>query len=119
MPLSDAHTLVDGIETEFKKKFGCGVTIHIDPVDIDDEETTELFGAVKKAVKGIDDGLSIHDFRVVKNPAGNTLIFDLTVPYKFRLSDRQIREMTLSGINAIDKNAVPIVSIERQLAELD
>lgn len=119
MPLSDAHTLVDGIETEFKKKFGCGVTIHIDPVDIDDEETAELFRAVKKAVKGIDDGLSIHDFRVVKNPAGNTLIFDLTVPYKFRLSDRQIREMTLSGINAIDKNAVPIVSIERQLAELD
>lgn len=119
MPLSDAHTLVDGIETEFKKKFGCGVTIHIDPVDIDDEETTELFGAVKKVVKGIDEGLSIHDFRVVKNHAGNTLIFDLAVPYKFRLSDRQIREMTLSGINAIDKNAVPIVSIERQLAELD
>ncbi len=119
MPLSDAHTLVDGIETEFKKKFGCGVTIHIDPVDIDDEETTELFGAVKKVVKGIDEGLSIHDFRVVKNHAGNTLIFDLAVPYKFRLSDRQIREMTVGGINAIDKNAVPIVSIERQLAELD
>lgn len=119
MPLSDAHTLVDGIETEFKKKFGCGVTIHIDPVDIDDEETTELFGAVKKVVKGIDEGLSIHDFRVVKNHAGNTLIFDLAVPYKFRLSDRQIREMTVGGINAIDKNAVAIVSIERQLAELD
>lgn len=119
MPLSDAHTLVDGIETEFKKNFGCGVTIHIDPVDIDDEETTELFGAVKKVVKGIDEGLSIHDFRVVKNHAGNTLIFDLAVPYKFRLSDRQIREMTVGGINAIDKNAVPIVSIERQLAELD
>lgn len=119
MPLSDAHTLVDGIETEFKKKFGCGVTIHIDPVDIDDEETTELFGAVKKVVKGIDEGLSIHDFRVVKNHAGNTLIFDLAVPYKFRLSDRQIREMTVGGINAIDKNAVLIVSIERQLAELD
>ncbi len=119
MPLSDAHTLVDGIETEFKKKFGCGVTIHIDPVDIDDEETTELLGAVKKVVKGIDEGLSIHDFRVVKNHAGNTLIFDLAVPYKFRLSDRQIREMTVGGINAIDKNAVPIVSIERQLAELD
>jgi hypothetical protein len=56
---------------------------------------------------------------VVKNHAGNTLIFDLAVPYKFRLSDRQIREMTVGGINAIDKNAVPIVSIERQLAELD
>ena len=119
MPLSDAHTLVDGIETEFKEKFGCGVTIHIDPVDIDDEETAELFRAVKKAVKEIDEGLSIHDFRVVKNPAGNTLIFDLAAPYKFRLSDRQIREMTVSGISALDKKAVPIINIERQLAELD
>ncbi len=119
MPLSDAHTLVDGIETEFKEKFGCGVTIHIDPVDIDDEETSELFRSVKEAVKEIDGCLSIHDFRVVKNPAGNSLIFDLAVPYKFRLSDRQIREMTVNGIKAFDEKAVPIINIERQLAELD
>lgn len=119
MPLTDAHALIDKIENDFKEKFGCGVTIHIDPVDIDDEETMFLYGKVKEAVKAIDPGLSIHDFRVVKNPAGNTLIFDLAAPYKFRLSDKQIRELAVNGIKTFDGRAVPIINIERQLAELD
>ena len=119
MPLSDAHSLIDEIEKNLKEKFGCGITIHIDPVDIDDEETMKLYTDVTKAVKKIDECLSIHDFRVVKNPVGNTLIFDLTVPYKFKFSDRQIKEMAVNGIKEIDKKAVPIISVERQLAELD
>lgn len=119
MPLSDAHTLIDRIETDLKENFGCGVTIHIDPVDIDDEETTELYGRTKAAVKQIDEGLSIHDFRVVKNPAGNTLIFDLAVPYKFKFSDNRIRELAVNGIRSFDEKANPVINIERQLAELD
>ena len=119
MPLSDAHTLIDKIETVFKEKFGCGVTIHIDPVDIDDEETMYFYEKVKEAVDNIDSSLSIHDFRIVKNPAGNTFIFDLAAPYKFRLSDKQIKELALSRIKDLDEKAVPIINIERQLAELD
>lgn len=118
-PLSEAHALIDEIEKELKEKFGCGVTIHIDPEDINDRETMELYAGVTEAVKKIDEGLSIHDFRVIKNSAGNSLIFDLAVPYKFRFSDRQIKEMTVKLIKEIDERAVPIISVERQLAELD
>lgn len=118
-PLSEAHALIDEIEKELKEKFGCGVTIHIDPEDIDDGETTELYAGVTEAVKKIDESLSIHDFRVIKNPEGNSLIFDLAVPYKFRFSDRQIKEMAEKLIKEIDERAVPIISVERQLAELD
>lgn len=119
MPLSDAHSLVDETEKELKEKFGCGVTIHIDPVDIDDEETAELYTGVAEAVKKIDPSFSIHDFRVVKNPAGNNLIFDLTVPYRFKYSDRQIREMTVNAVKEIDSRAAAVINVERQLAELD
>lgn len=119
MPLTDAHALIDKIETDLKEKFGCGVTIHIDPVDIDDKETMHLYEKVRKIVKEIDEGLSVHDFRVVKSSAGNTVIFDLSAPYKFRLSDKQIRELTVNGIKAYDRKAVPVINIERQLAELD
>lgn len=117
--LSEAHTLIDGIEKELKGRFKCGVTIHIDPVDIDDEETVRLKEMVCGVVKSIDECLSIHDFRVVKNPAGSSLIFDLAVPYKFRLSDMQIRETAVTGIRKIEKNATVVVSVERQLSELD
>ena len=117
--LSDAHSLIDKIEKQLKDKFSCGVTIHIDPVDVDDEETKRLKKIVLKAVKSIDECLSIHDFRVVKNGTGNTVFFDLAVPYKFRFSDMQIREMTLSGITESDKAMTAVISVERQLSELD
>jgi len=117
--LSESHTLIDKIEKDFKSKFDCVVTIHIDPVDIEDEETVRLREQVKNIVKNIDECLSIHDFRIVKNPAGHSLIFDLAVPYKFRLSDIQIREMTLTEIRTLDKNATAVINVERQLAELD
>lgn len=117
--LSEAHTLIDRIEKELKNKFNCGVTIHIDPVDIDDEDTLRLRDTACRVVNGIDECLSIHDFRVVKNPAGSSLIFDLAVPYKFRLSDMQIRDMTVSGIREAEGAVTVVVSVERQLSELD
>lgn len=117
--LSEAHTLIDRIEKAIKDRFSCGVTIHIDPVDIGDGETLRLREAVCGVVKRIDEGLSIHDFRVVKNPAGSSLIFDLAVPYSFRLSDMQIRDTVVRGVGEIEKEAAVIVSVERQLAELD
>lgn len=117
--LSEAHTLIDRIEKELKNKFNCGVTIHIDPVDIDDEETARLRETACGVVKSIDECLSIHDFRVVKNAAGISLIFDLAVPYKFRLSDMQIRDMTVSGIREAEGAVTVVVSVERQLSELD
>lgn len=119
MSLSDAHTLIDKIEKELKDRFNCGVTIHIDPVDIDDEETLRLREAACGVVKGIDESLSIHDFRVVRNAVGSSLIFDLAVPYKFRLSDIQIKEMTVSGIMKTSRAAQVVVNVERQLSELD
>lgn len=117
--LSEAHALIDRIEKELTNKFSCGVTIHIDPVDIDDEDTVRLRDTACSVVKSIDECLSIHDFRVVKNPAGSSLIFDLSVPYKFRLSDMQIRDMTVSGIREAEGAVTVVVSVERQLSELD
>lgn len=117
--ISEAHTLVDKIEKDMKEKFNCVVTIHIDPVDIDDEETVQLREAVCSIAKEIDSSLSVHDFRVVKNPLGSSLIFDLAVPYGFRISDIQLRDMMVKSIAEIDGSAAVIVEVERQLAELD
>ncbi len=119
MGLKEAHQLIDKIEGDFKEKFGSFVTIHIDPVDIDDEETARLCDSVKKAVKDIDGSLSLHDFRVLKNPGGNSVIFDLILPYGFKYSDAQIRSMVTSAIHQIDEKADVIIHLENGMSELD
>lgn len=119
MGLCEAHELVDKIERDFKDKFNCLVTIHIDPVDIDDEETVMLLERVRKIVGDIDGELSLHDFRVRKKSTGRYVIFDLSVPYKFRYSDAQVKDMIISAVKDTEKDIEVVIHAERQLSELD
>lgn len=119
MSLPLAHELIDRIEEDFKEKFGCFVTIHIDPVDIEDGETVSLCEQVKDIVKNIDPALSIHDFRVLKGSSGRSVIFDLALPYSYKLSDIQVKDMVISEIKASCNVSEVIVCAERQLSELD
>lgn len=119
MELTEAHRLIDIIEKDFKEKFNCTVTIHIDPVDLNDSESALLCKKVNEIVRNIDQSLSIHDFRVLKDKGEKSVVFDLALPYKFKYSDIDIRNMVYSAIKEIDENANIIINVERQLAELD
>ena len=119
MALSEAHELIDKIEKDLREKFNCFVTIHIDPVDVKDEEMAELCERVKEIVANIDKEMSIHDFRVLKSVVGRSVIFDLSLPYNYRLSDIQVKDMVISRIKTIYSDAEVIVCAERQLSELD
>ena len=63
--------------------------------------------------------MSIHDFRVLKDKGEKSVVFDLALPYKFKYSDIDIRNMVSSAIKEIDEKANIIINVERQLAELD
>ncbi len=119
MALPEAHELIDEIEKDIKEKFNCFVTIHIDPVDIEDEETVSLCEMVKETVKEIDKEFAVHDFRVIKSGGGRLVIFDLTLPYNYRLSDIQVKNMIISEIKSMYNNTEVIISTEGQLSELD
>ena len=119
MELTEAHRLIDIIEKDFKEKFNCTVTIHIDPVDLNDSESALLCKKVNEIVRNIDQSLSIHDFRVLKDKGEKSVVFDLALPYKFKYSDIDIRNMVSSAIKEIDEKANIIINVERQLAELD
>lgn len=119
MELTEAHRLIDIIEKDFKEKFNCTVTIHIDPVDLNDSESALLCKKVNEIVRNIDQSLSIHDFRVLKDKGEKSVVFDLALPYKFKYSDIDIRNMVSSAISEIDEKANIIINVERQLAELD
>ena len=119
MTLTDAHKVIDKIEKDLREKFNCYVTIHIDPVDVNDPETTELCQKVKEIVENIDKELSIHDFRVLKSAAKRSVIFDLNLPYNYKLSDIQVKNMVISKIKSMYGSIDVIVCAERQLSELD
>ena len=70
-----SHALCDGIEREVQKKLGINLTIHMDPILVDDPDTAKYRKAVETALKAFPKTLSMHDFRILSAPNYVNLLF--------------------------------------------
>ena len=75
-----AHEEVDRLERDMHKKFGCIVTVHLDPIVVGDETVNELRTLAEACAKEVNETFSIHDFRMTKGEKDINLIFDLVLP---------------------------------------
>ena len=116
MEFNAAHELVDMIEDELKKKYNCLVTIHMDPVAVNDERVMAVKAQVSEVVRNIDSRMSIHDFRMTDGRDRVNLIFDLVVPFGLRMTDAQVRENVSARVSALDKAYCCVISIDREYA---
>ncbi len=84
---SYVHDIIDNIERDLQKKYGYIVTIHLDPIVVDDQKVNEMYAFVKETVKEVDESFSVHDFRMTYGGNHINLIFDLSIPVDSRISD--------------------------------
>jgi hypothetical protein len=62
------------------EKFGCIVTVHLDPIVVGDPLVNELKALSERCAKAVDERFTIHDFRMTKGETKINLIFDLLIP---------------------------------------
>ncbi len=108
----EIHDMIDRIERDLKEKFSCEVVIHMDPIVTDDVETNRVHEKVVQLIGIIDPVLKIHDFRMVKGPTHTNLIFDVVVPYGFRLNDEQLKEAILRAAKTLDESYEVVADID-------
>lgn len=108
-----SHDLIDNIEREIQEQLHIQMVIHMDPIDLEDEETNEMRTYLKQMIVTIHPDLSIHDFRMVKGTTHTNLIFDCLVPYSVKLSDAQILDQIKQNIAQLDKTYYVVVTFDR------
>ena len=81
-----AHELADNIERDVKAELGIQLTLHIDPIDNEDEETLALKERCMKVVRSFGEGFSLHDFRLVKGMEHTNILFDVEVPFEHKVA---------------------------------
>ena len=81
-----AHELADNIERDVRDKLGIQLTLHIDPIDNEDEETLAIKERCMKVVRGFGEGFSLHDFRLVKGMEHTNILFDVEVPFEHKVA---------------------------------
>lgn len=75
-----AHEEVDALERDMHAAFGCIVTVHLDPLVVNDPLVNELRALAETTAKQMDERYSLHDFRMTKGETKINLIFDLLLP---------------------------------------
>ncbi len=106
----ELHDEIDNAEFELRDAIGCEPTIHMDPIDLNNEHLAELKEKVAQILKEYDESLTFHDFRMVPGETHTNLIFDVVVPAKYKKPNEQVnRELREIIHNEIDCLAVIMV----------
>lgn len=107
-----AHDLIDRIERDVYKNLKIAMTIHMDPIEIDDENINFCRQLVLNAVDSIDNVLKIHDFRTVTGETHTNLIFDIVIPFGFKHTDSEIKQMIDEQLSKEDTKYYTVITFD-------
>ena len=109
-----SHEIIDKIERDVKKDLNILLVIHMDPVEMRDEEVLSLREKTSRIVHALDPELNFHDFRVLKENEQRNLIFDLVIPdsYSEKYANRVMHQL-VSLLHEMDENVECIITLDR------
>ena len=109
----ELHDTIDNIERALQEQLKCDAVIHMDPVCTNDPEVTALKETVRGFLAELDSSLSLHDFRIVKGPTHTNIIFDLLLPYNFKLSDEEVKDIVTAKIKSLNPAYFTVIHIDK------
>ena len=84
LSLIDVHILIDKIEKQIEQDMGIHLVIHMDPIDIHNQESLEIFKNIKTLIKkNIYEVNNIVDFRILNTNGKNTIFFEIKLKNEF------------------------------------
>lgn len=108
------HEQIDLCEKEIFDNLGVMLVIHMDPMDVNNEEVNFTRQQLSDGIKIINDELTLHDFRMT--PMANTqtnLVFDVVIPQNFNLSEKELKEKISQIAKLINPTFSCVITVER------
>lgn len=107
------HDKIDLIERELRNKLGCDATIHMDPIETNNEAITQLRSEVAEIAHSIHPKLTVHDFRMVTGRTHTNLIFDVVVPMDVQLTDQEAIDLITKKIQEKYPNYFTVIQVDK------
>lgn len=111
--IMDIHDMIDNIEKELAKECHCEAVIHMDPVLVNDPLTDNLHNQIDKILHNLDETVKLHDFRVVTGPTHTNVIFDVLLPFDFKMTDEEVIAYLESEIHNINENYYAVIQVDK------
>lgn len=113
----ESHDLMDRIEMMINEKYGVLLTVHMDPIVLDDPFVNKLREQTEKILNSIDPSLKFHDFRVVKGTTHTNILFDVLMSFENKKSEQEIKDLLSSEFKKLDKSYNLVIKIDRDYVE--
>jgi cation diffusion facilitator family transporter len=95
----ECHEIIDDMERECLRSHNIHLVIHYDPVITDDPELQRLKNEVSALLNQWEEGLTLHDFRMIQGRRHMNLVFDVPLPGHLRGKEETIRSFVEEALN--------------------
>ncbi len=109
-----AHDLIDRVEHEIHKQLKIAMTIHMDPIEVDNEQINACRKLVSEIISDIDERLKFHDFRIVTGDTHINLIFDLVVPYEIKQENDELKRKIDEALAEKENRYYTVITFDRE-----
>ena len=107
------HDAIDNLEKEISDTLGIQCTVHMDPIETDNELVNELKAFVKSVVFEVFPQADIHDFRTVVGHTHTNLIFDVVIPFEIKESDESVINKISTAVNSKRNEYYCVITVDR------
>ena len=108
------HDMIDNIERMMLEKHHIHLTIHYDPLVVDDDKTNRMKEKILAQLQSQDPRLTLHDFRMVEGPHHTNMIFDVVVPYELRCRTQEIKSTLDAAIQEPGKQYFTVITFDSE-----
>lgn len=113
MNMLEAHDIIDSAELRVKEKLGIDISIHMDPIVNDDDTLKEIREKISGVIMGLDERITMHDFRLVDGPGIKKVIFDCVVPFDMPMDDAEVKKYISDGVKRLEGRYEAVVNIDK------
>lgn len=107
------HDMIDNIEHRLHNELHCEAVIHMDPIITDDAQTNQLKERLADLLHSTYPEICFHDFRMVKGPTHTNIIFDIVVPFGYKVSDKTVTDFLQKEIHRIDDTYFAVIQVDK------
>ena len=107
------HDQIDNLEKEIDSSLGILCTIHLDPIETNNETVNRLKSFAMDVIAKIDSDITIHDFRAVIGNTHTNIIFDIVLPFESKYTKDEIVSLISRKIQENDSKIFCVITVDR------
>ncbi|NLP28593.1 MAG: cation transporter [Clostridia bacterium] len=114
------HNIIDEAEREISAKLNIVLVIHMDPINVNDEEINETKKEIEEVIHTLPNVKSIHDLRIVGEGEYKNIIFDVVTITNGKFSHKdeaKLKEAINKKIKELHPQYNCIITVDRDFSE--